>query len=995
MAYGQKYLFRWESIHGVEFRIVLLQDGYSGSVIQRPIGGAPVLKMQENECVKGTSLEWKAECRVDGEFAELYTSSPKEFAVELYRAGTKIWTGFITPELYSEPDIAPPYDVNIVATDGLGELKLYNYTKIGQQSIRSILQTILSHTGQDNEIYYVSKLRTATVTDVNFLRLIETDLDFEEGESCYDVLQSILTTLHATITLYRGKWLIVRETDFQVTGTAVRAIAAGTRAQSSETTLTDAVYSIGQMGVADMWPVGYSSTKIVPAKKRVIVEAPWHTVNGMVNADFSQGTSGWILPTSPKGETSVLDTSIPAMLLGPTFNAQTGLPFGKFDPTSIVQEIDFSPLSEVMALEIKASGDYGGSTGKADRVLEVRILFTDLNDNVYYLEPGPGQSGLTWVATESEGRAISALLSSDTTQIESADTVSVNIPSFPYELSGTLRIEIYGQGAYVLGSSLTAALPKGYRDTINIQNGARGEDDSVEIYVGKETADIRGLIPFLGGILIYNNAVISSFSDGNFSDLDFLALTSRGYALSVALPRLSTTGHFNMPASKIHAPLLLDHSGITMAVQTYSWDLIEEELDLEALSLPAATLTVEDETVESMGDAEISQTGSSTSASSGGSSEGAVNSIQVKDQYGTTHTKNPDSSGKVILPNYPTMLRNPNALILAETVNGTPIKTYNGESEVTFTKADLQAVLGGGGGGGGTVTSVGMTVPTGLSVSGSPITSSGTLALSYASGYSIPKTVDTAKGVTAYGWGDHSQEGYLKADDLGGLGLSAPVLQIYRGVNSEGETFAPFLKATHPLMGDSRFDAVFVLMMWSPRRGRKRDPNEPESSKYRRGWGEARGEVATSSPLTFSLISDHHSADKPLSSIRLHILHNYVCGRGQSLATVHSMNWQTFVQSGQDGYDYGFGGLNNYSGTSSEFYAKVSRSRMFGIAVRVSNPAFDELVSGSLVETTRRIGSTPRYLYSAVAPFRVIIGNDQSGNTTMGFQMQPICAPTR
>lgn len=38
------------------------------------------------------------------------------------------------------------------------------------------------------------------------------------------------------------------------------------------------------------------------------------------------------------------------------------------------------------------------------------------------------------------------------------------------------------------------------------------------------------------------------------------------------------------------------------------------------------------------------------------------------------------------------------------------------------------------------VTSVGMTVPTGLSVSGSPITSFGTLALSFTQGYSIPTT---------------------------------------------------------------------------------------------------------------------------------------------------------------------------------------------------------------------------------------------------------------
>ncbi len=42
----------------------------------------------------------------------------------------------------------------------------------------------------------------------------------------------------------------------------------------------------------------------------------------------------------------------------------------------------------------------------------------------------------------------------------------------------------------------------------------------------------------------------------------------------------------------------------------------------------------------------------------------------------------------------------------------------------------------------GTVTSVGMTVPTGLSVSGSPITGSGTFNVTYASGYSIPTTTN-------------------------------------------------------------------------------------------------------------------------------------------------------------------------------------------------------------------------------------------------------------
>jgi len=51
---------------------------------------------------------------------------------------------------------------------------------------------------------------------------------------------------------------------------------------------------------------------------------------------------------------------------------------------------------------------------------------------------------------------------------------------------------------------------------------------------------------------------------------------------------------------------------------------------------------------------------------------------------------------------------------------------------------------------GGTVTSVDMTVPTGLAVSGNPITSSGTLALALASGYSIPTTANQANWTTAY-----------------------------------------------------------------------------------------------------------------------------------------------------------------------------------------------------------------------------------------------------
>jgi hypothetical protein len=55
-------------------------------------------------------------------------------------------------------------------------------------------------------------------------------------------------------------------------------------------------------------------------------------------------------------------------------------------------------------------------------------------------------------------------------------------------------------------------------------------------------------------------------------------------------------------------------------------------------------------------------------------------------------------------------------------------------------------------GGGSGVTSVDMSVPTGLAIAGNPITTSGTLALTYAAGYSIPLNTKQSNWDDAYTW---------------------------------------------------------------------------------------------------------------------------------------------------------------------------------------------------------------------------------------------------
>lgn len=94
--------------------------------------------------------------------------------------------------------------------------------------------------------------------------------------------------------------------------------------------------------------------------------------------------------------------------------------------------------------------------------------------------------------------------------------------------------------------------------------------------------------------------------------------------------------------------------------------------------------------------------------------------------------------------------------------------------------------------GSGSVTSVAMTVPTGLSISGSPITTSGTLAVSLASGYSIPTTSSQSNWNTAYGWGNHTSQGYLTssgvATTIAGLSYGGVGTYVFGHVINTGVT---------------------------------------------------------------------------------------------------------------------------------------------------------------------------------------------------------------
>lgn len=95
----------------------------------------------------------------------------------------------------------------------------------------------------------------------------------------------------------------------------------------------------------------------------------------------------------------------------------------------------------------------------------------------------------------------------------------------------------------------------------------------------------------------------------------------------------------------------------------------------------------------------------------------------------------------------------------------------------------------------GTVTSVSMTAPTGLSISGSPVTTSGTLAVSLAAGYAIPTTSSQTNWDTAYTntlrW-DGGSTGLTAATGRTSLGGTTVGQNVFTLTNPGAVTFPRF-----------------------------------------------------------------------------------------------------------------------------------------------------------------------------------------------------------
>lgn len=581
-SYGNIYRFIFDSVNKWTVEILIAKKNYTGQVYKRPLGQAPVLRRDNSAGIHGTSLEIHAQCNVPGEYAQMYTSAADEYKVSLYRSGQHIWTGFLTPELYSEPDRPVPYDVHMVATDGLGELKRAKFVSSGAKTIREHLQQILDHTGISRSINIVSALfyDAGSYSALPHKILdISIDLEHEDGETCYDVLQHLLTSFHMGITLQNDVWLLFRETDY------IRlATPEGVSAYSGDNIVQLPVASFGSSNEHKWWPIGNMSAIVEPARKSIEVTSPFHYTENMLKDDWTLG-----------GRTTY-DSEEKAYILPDS-------------QSYISQQLDFGdePVSYRLVLKVLALNV--GTVEEAQNIgIRVKI------DGVSY--SGAGLYWLVSISSDRYGRSVNAwrkvegsieselAVPGEGQNEKDAQEVEVVIPLYYKDARGFVRandiqVEVFNPSGvnsiYIYDVSLTAYdQADGTKAVVNINNGAREEASAVDLQMTDgATVPEGGRWSMTGLPFAPEGKIIAQwYINGMGGYADYLTTMAQDYAREIGAARLRYSGVLNVPHGE-PLPVLFLRDGTYYWPRTYSYDLYNDEMEVDMISVPDATVEIE------------------------------------------------------------------------------------------------------------------------------------------------------------------------------------------------------------------------------------------------------------------------------------------------------------------------------------------------------------------------------------------------------------------
>lgn len=914
MAYGELYRFVFDAANGPEVTISVAKKDYTGEVYRRAVGGSATLRRERSGCILGSSLAWSAECLSEDEFAELYTSDPTLYRVSLRFSGTEVWRGFVTPELYSSPWVDTPYDVTLTATDNLAELKNSTFKATGDIQVEWLIRDLLEITGisispaQDMDVAYISSMKG----DRKHLSSLTVNVDHLAGETCYDVLNSVLESLHAVLYLdYAAEsWVVMRETD-------VSAANVG-------------FLTFGKLdGMSDLAANGSLAMEIVPARKELTVSEEIHAANvakafNSSNVQTTGGTPKW--EESDYGAAVRLTTVPPSQLSG--------------TPESIdsVAGVLFTSLAAgrryTLTFKARNTGFFVGKT-----LLQWGLIITGQNGTVsrtIYFDDNGGYTA-TYPGTD---YPIDTELTPEIAEYSFSFVIPQKVGSAgftPSRGSFSARCMRKGDGSSVWTAEAwladvrlqVADFPNGLSTRVVLDNDARTEADGVALEFGNDIASGR------------QNVIRETkfISDAIVTEQDFNAFMAIDNALSVALPRLRLSGVMFFKKSTWRLPKFvrtthLSADNLDYIVEEYNFNLVTGDIDISMISLPAAALAYKE--IKTTSEYKQIPSGSSTSGAASGTpgpqgepgpkgdkgdkgdkgEKGDKGDTGQKGETGAEGPQGPQGVRGAIGPQGPQGLK------------GDP-GAAAGFATPTADAFYLPGVVD----------------PTAEVTASGPDT-----AKKFAFRFGIPKASEVI-----------DSQARLRV---------RPVLRISRGYTAE-DIERNVLSIKHPALSSDKYEAV--LMVYRRMNKRRRYFYDGTSSKpvrlARKGWFAALGDKRITDHAAFTLAGSNgaEGVAMGLSDLRDFIVKRFMTDNAHTAAELWTRNYAQW--EAESNVNRGFG--VNY-GTRKKFGIAIRYvNPKFTELVDQTKP-----LSPTTMELTDSNGNNvPRYIYSDVAPLTVELQN--------------------
>lgn len=333
-TYGPRYVLDFDDVQSRPLGLAIQNRNYEGT--PEPIcgGGGPVSIQYADQGIDKYALlvESKATLSLladtSSKYLAFFSEDEREHRVDVTYKGLLFWRGFILPDVYNEPFIAPTYEVQVWASDGLGTLKHYAYTDpngnpfTGERSLLDVVFDCLDRLDLDLpfismvDVYEASMFETEDLQDPSPIisdplsqAVVDTESFLDEKGTpldCEKVLTRCLEHFGARIYQDRGHWKV--ECIDAKRGPVWATTYSPDRAFVSYALVNPILDIVPPTADGLIWIGGDQQREIVPAYKKTVVRSELQIKENIIPGgdlrpvDFTESglLKGWTA-TDPSG----------------------------------------------------------------------------------------------------------------------------------------------------------------------------------------------------------------------------------------------------------------------------------------------------------------------------------------------------------------------------------------------------------------------------------------------------------------------------------------------------------------------------------------------------------------------------------------------------------------------------------------------------------------------------------------------------------------------